>query len=262
MPETSEILKRGRPRIMAHKRVLFVDDEPNIRATLPVILKKYGFDVTVASNVPEALNEIEAQPFDLLLSDLNVNREGDGYALVRAVRKANPRCVAIILTAFPDVETAVEGIHEGVDDYITKPTNPDTLIAVLAEKLAAREPKARILSVSFDETLLRTRHMLLEREGYEVVSAMGLAASLEKCQEGAFNLFILGHSIDHSEKQRLVEAFRGANPLAAVISLRRNLGERLVEGANFHIEPDPEPLLKLIDDIAHNRVAAPSAAAE
>ena len=144
-------IQKGRPRITPHKRVLFVDDEPSIRATLSVILRKYGFDVTVASSVPEALKEVEARPFDLLLCDLNINRAGDGFTVIRAIRQINPRCVTIVLTGFPDFESAVEGIHERVDDYIAKPISPDALVAVLGEKLAAREPKARILSVSFDE---------------------------------------------------------------------------------------------------------------
>ena len=94
--------------------------------------------------------------------------------------------------------------------------------------------------------------MLLEREGYEVVSTMELKASLEKCKEGGFDLFILGHSIDHSEKQQLVESFRHVSA-APFVSLRRNTGERVLEGADFHIEPDPEPLLKLIEEIVRKR---------
>lgn len=67
--------------------------------------------------------------------------------------------------------------------------------------------KIRILSVSYDEALLETRHMLLEGAGYEVVSALGLQASVELCKRGGFDIFILGHSIAHSEKLELVETF-------------------------------------------------------
>lgn len=123
------------------KRVLFVDDEAGIRNTLPIILRRYGFTVTVAARVQEALDYIETQGFDLLLCDLNIEREGDGFTVIRALKKANPLCVSIILTGFPGLESAIDGIHEGVDEYIIKPTNADVLIAVLAEKLAARAAK-------------------------------------------------------------------------------------------------------------------------
>jgi ActR/RegA family two-component response regulator len=54
------------------------------------------------------------------------------------MREVNPSCVAIVLTAYPDVRSAVEGIRLNIDDYMTKPANADELVANLAEKLAAR----------------------------------------------------------------------------------------------------------------------------
>ncbi len=107
---------------------------------------------------------------------------------------------------------------------------------------------SRILSVSYDEPLLRMRHMLLEREGHEVVSCLGFTESLKQCHSGNVDLFLLGHSIPHPDKQKLVEAFRERCP-APIISLRRNAGEQPVEGADYHIEPDPEPLVKLLKRI-------------
>jgi len=123
---------------LSRKRVLFVDDEPSIRVTLPLILRRYGFAVTTAASVQQALEQIQTHQFDLLLCDLNIERESDGYMVVRAMRQSNPRCVVIILTAFPCVDSAVEGIREGIDDYIAKPANADELVALLATKLAAK----------------------------------------------------------------------------------------------------------------------------
>ena len=125
-------------------RLLFVDDERAIRETLPPILKRYGFTVTVAATVQEALGEICKQQFDVLLCDLNIQCEGDGYEVVRAVRAIDPACAIVILTAFPGVESAVEGIHQDIDDYVLKPTSADELVALLAEKLAARRMKLMV----------------------------------------------------------------------------------------------------------------------
>ena len=122
-----------------HKRILFVDDEPAIRATLAVILRRYGFIVAVASTVAEALEQIKKQEFDLLLSDLNIEGERDGYTLIRAMRQANQNCINIILTGYPDDKSAAEGLELAIDDYIAKPANADALVAILAEKLAERK---------------------------------------------------------------------------------------------------------------------------
>jgi DNA-binding response OmpR family regulator len=120
------------------KRLLLVDDEPGIRHTLPLILRRYGFTVMVAGTVTEALAEIKAQPVDLLLCDLNLERKHDGFDVVRAARTVNPDVVVIMLTAYPDVDSAVEGIREQVDDYVVKPSDPDTLVAILANGLAKK----------------------------------------------------------------------------------------------------------------------------
>jgi two-component system response regulator RegA len=123
------------------KRLLFVDDEDSIRLTLPLVLQQRGFDVKVASSVAEALAKIHSQEFDVLLSDLNIGEEGDGFAVVRAIREVNSRCVTIILTGYPGFETAVEGIRHEIDDYIVKPADIDSLVATVQQKLAARKAK-------------------------------------------------------------------------------------------------------------------------
>ncbi|MCU1270385.1 MAG: response regulator receiver protein [Acidobacteriaceae bacterium] len=124
---------------LTRKRLLFVDDEPAIRTTLSAILRRYGFTVTLAATVAEAIHEIKTQEFDLLLCDLNIEREDDGLEVVRAMREITPHCLKIILTGYPNEESAEQGIRLGIDDYIAKPTNADTLVALLADKLAARQ---------------------------------------------------------------------------------------------------------------------------
>ena len=121
------------------KRLLFVDDEPAIRATLSAILQRYGFTVALAATVAEAIDKIKTEEFDLLLCDLNIDREDDGLEVIRAMREVNPRCVTIVLTGYPNEESAEVAIRLGIDDYIAKPTNADALVALLAEKLAARQ---------------------------------------------------------------------------------------------------------------------------
>src|SRR6266487_5406442 len=110
------------------KRLLFVDDEEGIRLTLPLLLQARGFNVRVAASVPEALSEIRTHEFDVLLSDLNIGKDGDGFTVVQAMRKAHPTCVNVLLTGYPAFESAVQAIHDEVDDYFVKPANLYSLI--------------------------------------------------------------------------------------------------------------------------------------
>lgn len=120
---------------MKTARLLFVDDEPGIRATLPAILGMHGFEVTIASSVPQALDLISKQDFQVLLSDLNIGEPGDGFTVVSAMRRVQPQAVTIIITGFPAFETALEAIRSQVDDYIVKPTDAKHLVATIQQKL-------------------------------------------------------------------------------------------------------------------------------
>ncbi|HLK09477.1 MAG TPA: hypothetical protein VKV30_16100 [Candidatus Angelobacter sp.] len=109
----------------------------------------------------------------------------------------------------------------------------------------------RILSVSYDMSLLATRKMLLEQKGYAVVNALGFSQALTSCRAGGFDLFILGHSIAHDDKQALIESFRTHCP-APIVSLERQ-GEPSVP-CDYHASPDdPEKFLEIIDNILAGR---------
>jgi DNA-binding NtrC family response regulator len=126
---------------VSRKRILFVDDEPAIRLTLSAILQRYGYMVTLAATVTQALDEIKTQEFDLLLCDLNIDGIRNGLEVIRAMQEIDPNCVKIILTGYPDLQSEEEGIRLGVDEYIAKPAGVDMLVALLAENLAVRQTR-------------------------------------------------------------------------------------------------------------------------
>jgi len=120
-------------------RILFADDEPGIRLTLPLILEQEGFAVSVAGTVAEALAYINRDKFDVLLADLNIGEKGDGFTLISAMRRVQPSAVTLILSGYPDFATALEAIRNQVDDYLTKPAEVKHLVETIKEK--ARQPR-------------------------------------------------------------------------------------------------------------------------
>lgn len=111
-----------------------------------------------------------------------------------------------------------------------------------------RPRKLCILSVSWDESLLRTRELILKEEGHKVVSALGLAAGLQQCQTGPpFDMLLLGHSLTPLEKEALIAAFR-AGCTAPVVALSR--GPEYVSNADFEIAPTPEELVRVAREVA------------
>ena len=116
---------------------------------------------------------------------------------------------------------------------------------------------ARILSVSYDEPLLKTRHFMLEQNGYQVISALGFTDALKHCTgDGALDLFVLGHSIPLHDKQALVQAFRRTCQ-APVLALKRPGEDLAALGADSQADPyDPAGMLELISRILRARATA------
>jgi DNA-binding response OmpR family regulator len=122
-------------------RLLFVDDEDNIRLTLPLLLEHHGFDVTTVPAVDDALVQISSVSFDVLLTDLNIHSEGDGFLVITAMRRAQPGCKNFILTGYPGLENTIRAIQSQVDDFFTKPADIEELVAKIKARLAAPAAK-------------------------------------------------------------------------------------------------------------------------
>ncbi len=71
--------------------------------------------------------------YDVLISDLNIEKPGDGFAVVAAMKVRQPTCASIILTAYPDFDTAQQAIRLSVADYFVKPVNIEELIGKIAK---------------------------------------------------------------------------------------------------------------------------------
>lgn len=125
---------------MSPLRMLFVDDEPSIRLTLPAILRMHGHSVEVAASVSEALAAIQSRKFDVLISDLNIGNPGDGFTVVSAMRRTQPECVTLILTGYPGFESALQAIRNQVDDYLVKPTHVERLVETIERRISERSP--------------------------------------------------------------------------------------------------------------------------
>jgi DNA-binding NtrC family response regulator len=116
------------------KRILIVDDEPNVRLMLRTALQSVGHAVTEAGDGSAALQLLRGQApaCDLVVLDLLMPRM-DGMELLRRLRAENITVPVVILTAHGSIPEAVEAMKLGAIDFLTKPTTPDALRKVVAE---------------------------------------------------------------------------------------------------------------------------------
>ena len=132
-------------------RILVVDDEPSILSVLGALLKTQNHEVTPARSGEAAIELMQHQSFDLMISDIRMGAI-DGMQLLRHARREYPIMAVIMLTAYGTVATAVEAMKEGAFDYVTKPFKvADLLLTVqravqyqnlLSENIALKEELA------------------------------------------------------------------------------------------------------------------------
>ncbi|HEY8558842.1 MAG TPA: sigma-54 dependent transcriptional regulator [Pyrinomonadaceae bacterium] len=115
-------------------KLLIVDDEESYRQVLAVVFKGEGYAVETAANGHAALEHLEKNPCDIIISDVRMP-DMDGIALLRAVRELSLEVGVVMTTAFGTIETAREAFKLGADDFIQKPFNNDELKLIVRRTL-------------------------------------------------------------------------------------------------------------------------------
>ena len=115
--------------------ILIVDDEASIRLTFEMFLAREGYGpITTASTLEEALTAIKTNTFDLIISDIVLEGER-GTDLLCKIREAGIECPVVMVTGFPNLDTAAEAVRYGAFDYISKPVNKETLLKFVRQAL-------------------------------------------------------------------------------------------------------------------------------
>jgi two-component system response regulator HydG len=118
-------------------RVLIVDDQRNMRATLALMLRGAGHDVEEASDGDEGAERGAAGGFDVVLTDLRMGSR-DGIEVLRAIKTAQPMTEVIVMTAYGTIESAVEAMRLGAFDYVQKPFSEEELLVKVSKAVEAR----------------------------------------------------------------------------------------------------------------------------
>ena len=113
-------------------QILVVDDEEIARTNLEYILRKEGHQVATAANGLEALEKIRAQEFDVVLTDLKMEKM-DGIQLLESVKQIAPHTEIVMVTGYATVSSAVDALKKGAAHYLSKPIKLDELRATVRE---------------------------------------------------------------------------------------------------------------------------------
>lgn len=194
-------------------KVLVVDDEWNMRNLLRIYLTKQGFDVKEASNGKEALAWAEKESFDIILLDLMMP-DMDGWQVCRKIRESSMTPM-LMLTARTETKDKVQGLGLGADDYLTKPFDPEELVARVFA-LIRRSTLTQTQVVV--ETKIEAPEMIIYPEGRQVhihetqveltPKEFDLLVSLAEHQQRAFSREALVETLwghDYMGESRVVD---------------------------------------------------------
>jgi two-component system, OmpR family, response regulator len=115
-------------------QILVVDDEHGIRTLLSEVLNIAGFQVTMAADGLDALNQIRKNKFDLVLLDVNLPKV-DGFAILEKIRASAPTQPIIMISARTEKDDVTHGLRLGADDYIRKPFSVEELVLRVENRL-------------------------------------------------------------------------------------------------------------------------------
>jgi DNA-binding response OmpR family regulator len=210
-------------------RILLVEDQSELANLVAANLRRSGFAVDVVGLVEEAHTAIETTSYDILLLDLRLP-DGDGFEIIRSMRRRRDSTRIIVLTAKDRLADRVEGLNLGADDYLVKPFAHEELLArvqaVLRRPQVAREPELSLanlkLAVESGEVTIGSEQLEVPRRELAVVRMLmrraGHIVSKEALENGIYDF---GQEIE-------------SNALEAAISrLRRRLA---AAGADVEIQ--------------------------
>jgi two-component system response regulator PilR (NtrC family) len=119
-------------------RILVVDDERSMRELLAIVLRREGYEVLLAESGRAAVDTLEREAVDLLISDIKMP-DLSGVEVLRAAKRIDQDILGIMITAFASTDTAVEAMRLGACDYLSKPFDVDLLKMKVREKIENRQ---------------------------------------------------------------------------------------------------------------------------
>jgi two-component system response regulator FlrC len=170
--------------------ILVVEDDEDLREALIDTLMLAGYEPLTAADGPTALRILDQRRVGLVLSDVQMHPM-DGHTLLREIKRTQPYVPVVLMTAYGVIEKAVEAMRSGACHYLTKPFEPEKLLAEVARHMLPAEPADEGEMIAADP---RSRELLALARKVAVTSATVLVTGESGCGKEVLARFIHRHS--------------------------------------------------------------------
>src|SRR5208337_1655341 len=167
---------RVSPTTTVGPKVLLVDDDRDDIFLTRRLLESKNCEVVSATSVTEALKQIAAQSFDVLITDLHMPDPGDGFAVVTAMRHSQPESLTLVVSDYPDVQKAMNAILLQADEVLVKPFDAKQLAGLMDQERLTSLPSLRPVKEGVASILDRDCAILTQRWLARVEQVEELAA--------------------------------------------------------------------------------------
>lgn len=211
------------------RRILVVDDEPEIREILEGYLRKESFDAVAVGTVEAALGQIEQRPPDLVLLDIGLP-DGSGFEVLRKTSESPHHIPTIVLTTRSEEVDRIVGLELGADDYVAKPFSPREVIARI------RALFRRIEAVAHTDQAPGAMHRIRDLEINEAAHEVRMQGSVVTVRPAEFRILALlaRHAGQVLSRSQMLDLLHDDGNI-----YERTL-DRHINHLRHKIEPNPE----------------------
>ncbi|NHE58161.1 sigma-54-dependent transcriptional regulator [Cyclobacterium plantarum] len=214
-------------------RILIVDDNEDLLFAAKMLLKKHAKEVTIEKDPRRIPFLVNNNSYDVILLDMNFTEDTtsgkEGFHWLKQIKEIDPKSVVILITAFGDVEMAVQALKEGATDFILKPWQNEKLLATLSAAIKLRESYEQVDKLSTKQKQLQAD---LKKPFEDIIgqsaSMKNVFSIIEKVAKTDANILILGENgtgkeliarAIHDRSERKDEIFVGVDMGAITESL-------------------------------------------
>ncbi len=243
IPEVSLIEVSSVIKSHKGKRILVVDDEPDIAKLIQIYLEKEGYFVIKAFNGEEAIALARKEKPDLVTLDIMMEKM-DGFEVLRQL-KNDPSTLNIPVVILSIVSDERKGFRIGATDYLSKPINPRRLVKVindiLGKKLYEKDKKRKILIADDDANIIKLLSRVLKGKGFEIFEANNGLEAIKLAEEKRPHLVLLDLRMPEMDGYQVIEKLKKSNttshiPIVVMTAYEFDRGKtRILNMATEHL---------------------------